>query len=160
MVGQPVGVRAILVRTDEIVIAVVGVSAFPTGVKFNVLGMRRPASPPPNWRPFDDPWSSRHGEDGFQLRAEFADGRASAYREYAPEPGTVPSSPVILPSSGSSEFDRWNFSYWLWPLPPEGDLTFVCEWQAMGIPESRASIDATLIRKCAQEAIDVWPAEA
>jgi hypothetical protein len=42
----------------------------------------------------------------------------------------------------------------------DGDLTFVCEWQAMGVRESRATIDATLIRKSAEEAIDVWPGDA
>lgn len=44
------------------------------------------------------------------------------------------------------------------PLPPLGDLTFVCEWPAMAIPESRTSIDTTPIRAAAGQAITLWPA--
>ena len=43
------------------------------------------------------------------------------------------------------------------PLPPSGPLTFVCEWPAHGITESRASIEGDLIRVAAAEAVQLWP---
>jgi hypothetical protein len=33
-------------------------------------------------------------------------------------------------------------SYWVWPLPPVGPLTFMCEWAAFDIPEMLADTDA------------------
>ena len=41
ILGQPVAVKAVLVHTDEIAISVVGVAAFPTGIRFKVLGLGR-----------------------------------------------------------------------------------------------------------------------
>lgn len=35
--------------------------------------------------------------------------------------------------------------YWAWPLPGPGELRFVAEWPAYGIPETAASIDAGLL---------------
>jgi hypothetical protein len=48
-------------------------------------------------------------------------------------------------------------SYWVWPLPPPGPVTFVCEWPAHGIGESRADVDARLIREAAVRAVPLWP---
>ncbi len=43
-----------------------------------------------------------------------------------------------------SAFWRW----WAWPLPPAGPLEFVCEWPALGIPESEP-VNARLLRPIA-----------
>jgi hypothetical protein len=47
--------------------------------------------------------------------------------------------------------------YWIWPLPPAGPVTFVCQWPALGIPESRADVDAELILDAAARAVQLWP---
>jgi hypothetical protein len=36
-------------------------------------------------------------------------------------------------------------------------VTFVCEWAATHIAESRASLDAQLIWDAAQQSIQLWP---
>jgi len=36
-------------------------------------------------------------------------------------------------------------------------LTFVCEWPAYGIPETRAAIDGQLILDAARHSIQIWP---
>jgi hypothetical protein len=46
---------------------------------------------------------------------------------------------------------------WAWQLPPAGLLEFVCEWPTLGIPESRAGLDAQLILGAAGQSIRLWP---
>jgi len=36
-------------------------------------------------------------------------------------------------------------------------VTFVCEWAAAGIPETRASLDAQLIVDAARRSVRLWP---
>ena len=52
-----------------------------------------------------------------------------------------------------SAFWRW----WAWPLPPAGPLEFVCEWPALGLPESRAGLDGQLVLDAAAHSIRLWP---
>jgi hypothetical protein len=47
--------------------------------------------------------------------------------------------------------------YWVWPLPPAGPVTFICQWSALGIEESRGEIDARLILDAAGRAVQLWP---
>jgi hypothetical protein len=55
--------------------------------------------------------------------------------------------------SPRSSLSRW----WVWPLPPAGPLEFVCEWPLLGIPESRAGLDAQSILDAAGQSIRLWP---
>jgi hypothetical protein len=55
-------------------------------------------------------------------------------------------------SGGMGFFDEWA-----WPLPPAGPLAFVCAWAALGIPETRAVIDAQLILDATGQSTRLWP---
>jgi hypothetical protein len=44
------------------------------------------------------------------------------------------------------------------PIPPPGQLAFVCEWPALQIPLTRATLDAEVIRDAARRAVVLWPA--
>jgi hypothetical protein len=44
-----------------------------------------------------------------------------------------PTGPLLLAGAGAGGDRRWSQDLWLWPLPPEGRLDFVCEWPALGI---------------------------
>ena len=65
-----------------------------------------------------------------------------------PDPGAEPGGPILWPFMAGggprSAFWRW----WAWPLPPAGPLEFVCEWPALGIPESEP-VNARLLRPIA-----------
>jgi hypothetical protein len=50
-----------------------------------------------------------------------------------------------------------QYGYWVWPLPPEGSLAFVCEWPIADIPETRTEIDSALLRDAAADAAILWP---
>jgi hypothetical protein len=47
-------------------------------------------------------------------------------------------------------------SYWVWPLPPPGTLTFACEWPAFDIAEATVEIDAETVREASRRARSVW----
>ncbi len=48
----------------------------------------------------------------------------------------------------------------MWPLPPSGPVTFVCEWPAFGINESHSDIDAQFILDVAARATQLSPENA
>ena len=45
---------------------------------------------------------------------------------------------------------------WLWPLPPDGPLTFIAEWPKFGIGETSVSVDGGEIRAAAETVEDLW----
>jgi hypothetical protein len=69
-----------------------------------------------------------------------------------------PDKDLILTTAGGSGGARHSEQHcWVWPLPPsEGEVTFVCEWPALEIPESAVTVDATQIHDAVARAIAVW----
>ena len=57
--------------------------------------------------------------------------------------------PVLMPRGGSGSLERWHGAYWVWPLPPEGPVAFVCEWPIADIPLTRYELDSARIRDAA-----------
>jgi hypothetical protein len=94
-----------------------------------------------------------------RLGVQFADGDVATNlgRPSFPSPDSEPTGPVLLSDGGGGGGRRYDMRYWLWPLPPPGPVSFVCEWPARGIPESRAELDAQLILRAAERAIHLWP---
>lgn len=58
--------------------------------------------------------------------------------------------------SGSEDYYRSYDGLWLWPLPPEGPLEVVLEWQEQGIPETRAVLDGGRLRELAAGVTRIW----
>jgi hypothetical protein len=100
-----------------------------------------------------------------RLGIEFADGRrATNLDERMPfalpgEPDEPPTGPVLAVAGGGGGGGRWHANFWVWPLPPEGPLAFVCEWPVAGIPETRREIDSAPIRDAAAAAVVLWADE-
>jgi hypothetical protein len=83
-------------------------------------------------------------------------GTIGAVEGEEPEEREVPDSPVLVPRGGGGGMRHWSESLWLWPLPPEGRLSFVCEWPAFGIALTRADVDAAPIRDAAARSRTLW----
>lgn len=90
---------------------------------------------------------------------QFADGSivTNLSRRPFPEPDGEPTGPLLVESGGGGGGRRYDFSYWIWPLPPPGPVTFVCQWPAYGIEESRAQIDARRLLDAAERSVELWP---
>ena len=164
-VGPPEGVlpgvlneRAVVFRTDDVLLVMDHFNVFPSGMEFSLnLSMRDPDPAAGLERPlkFHGPQHS----DMLRFGIRFADGRSwsNVAPEYPMQPGDEPEGPIVFPSGGSGGSGRWDMSYWLWPLPPEGDLEFIADWPAQGIEECSATIDGTSIRAAAARAEVIWP---
>jgi hypothetical protein len=146
-------------RADRAAVAVTGISAYPAGFEVFLTARFRPggegAEQPPG--PPDPRALRRSLRFGLQL----SDGRKVIGQHGGPGPDadSAPDGPILRQFMGGggprSLFTRW----WAWPLPPAGPLEFVCQWSALEIPETRASIDAQLILDAAGHSVQLWRAD-
>lgn len=151
-----------LAHTDDAAIAVTVLRAYPTGLAFTLSavlrrrdrrhrmlgqGMIDPA------RLADEPLPDEFLRVGLQ----FSDGSVVTNLDPHPDPGPEPTGPILVTRGGGGGGRRYNLRLWLWPLPPAGPMTFVCQWPACGIPESRAQIDSQPIFDAAARAVHLWP---
>ena len=100
-------------------------------------------------------------EDGvggeFHFGLEYSDGRkAVGDRGWAPREERQPDQPVLLDAGGVSGPLRSDRRFWVWPLPPAGPLSFLCEWSVAGLALSRAAIDAQLVLDAAARALTIF----
>jgi hypothetical protein len=160
--GAPVALQVVLHRSDQLAIAVTGIVAFRTGFMFSVLTKATAVleEMEPHWM-----WRHRRPREGLpddllRFGVQFADGRKATNltsRLHGLDPDEAPDNgPVLSVRSGGGGGGSWKQGYWLWPLPPAGELSFVCEWPAHGITETRVAIDATPVIAAAEQAVVLW----
>jgi hypothetical protein len=106
-------------------------------------------------------------DEMLRFGVEFADGRkatntadeplanfegGSMQRSVAVQASGAPGGPVLQTGGGSGGGGNWKQSIWIWPLPPPGRLTFVCQWPAAGIGLTRHEIEAQVLLDAAKRA--------
>ena len=152
-------VQLIIARTDETVVALAGIQAYPAGFGYtlclrlrNVSAREEQPFPYLDSAPFEgDPLP----DEFFRFGVQLADGRkATNLDEPSYDPEHEPDRPVLLQQGGGG--DRWDMERWVWPLPPPGPFALVCAWPARGIAESRVEIDAGSILEAAGRAVTLW----
>jgi hypothetical protein len=164
-------VAVTLARTEETVVALTGIRAYPAGFGFT-LHLRLRNLPPRERRGFWPFPEFRHHRghvwpaDALRLTVEFADGRTVSNLDAptAGSDGPDPDRPMLSDGPGTgmvasgSLRDRWiwDMEYRVRPLPPPGPLAFVCAWPRRGIPSSRVEVDGAAIREAADAAVTLW----
>ena len=164
--GVAVPLREVLVSDTGVVIALIDCVAFSTGFEF-AIAVRSREELDSQQMGFGPP----HLRDAKQLQIgiQFADGGTAVTGSH-PDPefmaqwkmhaeGREPASsdgPILAPRSGGGGGKRWDFRYWVWPLPPEGTLTFTCEWPARGLARTSREVDATAIRRAGSTSTAFW----
>ena len=164
-------VAVVLARTEETVVAVTGIRAYPTGFGFTLTLRLRNLDPRERRAFWPFPEFGYHGgrtvpADAFRLTIEFADGRSVTNLDPTPSDPEVPAfeQPMLssgpgtgLVGSGASP-DRWGWDmdYRVRPLPPPGPLAFVCVWPERGIPPSRVEVDGAAVVGAAEVAVTLW----
>ena len=157
--------EVMLIRTEEVAVAVGSVRAYPNGFEFAVHARWRRAE---NGFGYGDPFERhRHirGEqtphDALRLGVLYADGRRTATT--ARHPFTcddADSESLVMQQGGGGGGDRsWNMDFWVYPLPPAGPVTLVASWLEHGVTETRAELDGAAIREAAGHAVTLWPDE-
>lgn len=135
----------VLARTETVAVAVIGVWAFKAGFEFWVSARFHHAQPP------------AHGDmapqESAHIGLQFADGRKAANFTTSPEAESTGPPGLVLSTRGlGGGLRHREWSYWVWPLPPAGPVSFVCEWAAADIPEAQAMLDAQPILDAAGKA--------
>jgi hypothetical protein len=164
-----VAVQLFVARTQDTVVAVTGIRAYPDGLGFTLsLRLRRMGAHDEWWLgsgPLDDPFGygpfagGRLREEFLRFGVRFADGRKATNLSGPPLPhdDQDPQAPVLMLGGGGGGGRSWDVDYWLWPLPPPGTLEFVCAWPARHIPESCVEVDTGPILQAAGRAVSLWP---
>jgi hypothetical protein len=108
-------------------------------------------------------------DDLLRIGVQFSDGQKGTslgftgrgFREWmkAREEGREPELPkgiVMAPRGGGGGGRRWDHRYWVWPLPPQGEIQIACEWPARGIPLTMHSMDAAPILEASRQSTKLW----
>jgi hypothetical protein len=138
-------------RTGQVAVAVTGLSAYAEGFEVFVTARMRPPGAARDREPRPDRGMIQRS---FRLGMLLSDGH-KVFGEYVHD--TEPAGPVLRAYMTGGGRHSYVSRWWAWPLPPAGPLEFVCEWSALGIPETRAVIDAQLILDAAAQSIRLWP---
>lgn len=161
-----VPVELVLGRSDRAVVMLTGLRAFPDGLGM-VLSVRTRARTRrldlheelfdgPYHHDQDDAWQRDRLKWGF----EFADGRRATnvdpWRPWS-GPDDLPDHPVLSGGGGGGGDRAVDRDYWLWPLPPAGPLTVVCQWLVLGIQATSQEIDGDQVTAAASRATRIWP---
>jgi hypothetical protein len=170
MLGAVLALALLVARSDTAAVRLESAIVYTSGVQFALeLRWRKEA-----WRLLSrgDPWHYRPSETrelpdelfraGFQLAdgskaTTLRDGRSTALRQFRPAwSEETPNGPTLVLRGRGGTGLRWVQDVWLWPLPPEGPLAFVCEWPALGIELTRAQIDTALLHEAAGRSERLW----
>ncbi len=170
VVGASVALGLIVGRSDKAAITIADGVVYRSGFEFSLEVRVRAEFK--EFRP-GPPWVSHHGRgrgaavaelppELLRYGIEFADGSKATSIGSGPftppgEPEQPPAGPLLVPGVGGGDGSRWQQRCWVWPLPREGPLAFVCEWPVAQIPLSRVEIEAALIREAATRTVELWP---
>jgi hypothetical protein len=153
----PLPQNRVLVRTDDVAVAISGLQAYTTGVSFQVAARARPGVTLPGLdRGLGDVfWEHRPGSPRFLFGVEFTDGRRASSQ---PVPGA--SGDIVFHQGGGGGGETSvDQSWWLSPLPPDGPLRVVARCPEIGLPETVVELDGTAIRQAGEGATVLWPWE-
>jgi len=159
-----VSAELVLARTEQVAVAIGSIRAYPNGFEFALHARLRredwngpSGGDPLGWH------AAMHRKDLpsdiLRLGVMYADGRRAATTGGDPWPsGEVGGERLILVRGGGGGNERtWDGDVWVYPLPPEGAVTFVISWLRYGIAETRTELDSAVIRAAARHAVILWP---
>lgn len=141
-------------RTDEASMAIVGLLAFSTGLRFTVEIRRRHGEVAD-----DHPRRFRSPDDALLLGAQFADGRRGSTLDQPECWGAPAAEPCLSPEGGSWGGRSGTLGYFLSPYPPPGDLLLVAAWPAADVPEARFVVPAQALATARDQVVELWPWE-
>jgi hypothetical protein len=163
MVGGPVALCFVLARSETAGVRIQRVVAFPTGFEFEVVA---------RFAPRGDVWDPMHGlaglcgkpgapsgepsDEHLRLHIRFPDG-SEANNLGPPMLEPSRSGPFLRPRAGRCDASMVEATLWVSPLPPAGQVTFICEWPMYGISPTPHAVDTHSIREAGARATHLWP---
>jgi hypothetical protein len=168
VLGVTIPIDAVLARSQKAIVTLGSLVAYPEGFTLEYLILVRDPDAGEHLPELHRYAHRRSGGDElpdelFRFGIEFADGsRATTLdvrRAFTSSPDEI-RGPILAPRGGGGSLDRWQGSYWVWPLPPDGPLAFVCEWPVAGIPLTRYELEAGCVREASARAELLWEGDA
>jgi hypothetical protein len=168
--GPPYGVlpgavalEVVVAQNNQAAVYIGRCAAYPTGLDLE-LHVLASASAGDDLDPslngiYHRPGGKSTYEEMLRFGVSFADGRRASNLGGFTPPGEEPEGPVLLGMGGGGGGGRWHQGFWMWPLPPAGPLSFVCEWPAAGIALTRVEVDSQPIRDAADRSRKLSPNE-
>jgi len=173
IVGAVVPLGLDVGTNDEVAMAITHLTVYPCGFGFGFTVLTKDD---PGVVCADELELARDAEEDpvglqFHLGVEFADGRRadslthwiSINRPAMPSRMHFPSDPLteisLRPGGAEARNRRYSGSGWVWPLPPEGPLTFWIGWPAAGLPSRTSVIDAAIVLDAVGAATTLWSDE-
>lgn len=171
-----VPVELILGRSENTVVMLTGIRAFPTGLQMNLAVRVRGAVGRRDVHhevfngPHDDErsatWQAQRLKWGFEL----SDGtRVTNVDPWPQQPNEgherphhpedrlwTPDRPVLTGGGGGGRTRSVDRDYWLWPLPPTGHLRVVCQWPERNIDLNVQDLDSQPFLDAARRACPAW----
>jgi hypothetical protein len=135
------------------------VIAFTTGFRIELLGEWAPGALGAPGQRFVSPQM----DEFLRVGIEFPNGARATNVDFArrgKEADDVPPEPPYMgrghPQHMHARRPRRDLGYWVWPLPPDADISVVCEWPAVGIPVTRYELDGALVRAAGERFEKLW----
>ena len=166
-IGVAVPARIVLASQPRLFIAVTDCAAFSNGFTL-AIAVRSKDEIPPDAMGFAA-YRERDEDAGIQIGIRFSDGRESRggtgpnpalmdyYREWSEgKDPPEPPGPVIGQMNGGGGGKRWDFGFFIWPLPPDGPVTITCRWPRRGLQTGGEELNGTAIRAAGLKSHGVW----
>ena len=144
----------LLARTDEVVVAVRGITAYSDGMVLTVVVLFADEQ-----RAQDLGWTMHdfsRSPGRFRLGSIFSDGRSATSGTRDAPVVQADTGPCLLLLGAQAAALGWAGSYWLHPLPPSGPLVLGCCWPDRAIPETLVEIDPEPLLAAAATCRPVW----
>jgi len=154
-------VSLVLGRTANVVVALTSAQVFSTGISLSITARLRDSEG--DHRLFQEVHGHSRGGDQepqLLLGVGFADGRTATNLSGRLAHMLTESdddSPLLVSGSGGGDERKVDVSFWLWPLPSQGDLTLVCAWPSRGIAETHTVLPAEAIATASAAVQELWP---
>jgi hypothetical protein len=159
-----VALEQILAHTDDAAIALMGLWCYPNGFDFGIDVVLRKADR--RGRLLSAMHMHHMLEPGdpvppevLRIGLQFSDGTKLTNLPQAskPWPRGGPDGPIMLPGGRGGSDHAYSLQFWVWPLPPPGPMTIVCEWPHFHIGQTEAIIDAQVVLDAAARSVPFWP---
>ncbi|HEY3923562.1 MAG TPA: hypothetical protein VGL75_03310 [Acidothermaceae bacterium] len=157
--------HAVLGRTDELAIALVGADAYSNGLSISIALRLRHNDAGDG---LADMLFGHHrrgtSTDPLLVGVSFPDGRTATNVPAPRFPDLLrqveqPEQLILVQRGGGGGGREFGISFWITPLPPPGDLTIVVAWPSKGIAETHTTIPADLIAAGVARSVELWPWE-
>lgn len=156
----------VVAQTNDVAVVLTRVVAFPDGFEMQISRFVRGAARKVLRNSFsihecfaDD---GRVLDEFLRVGVSFSDGRkATNLHTFSPEPeADMPADFGLDCHGGGGDDSYYTDTYFVWPLPPEGDFKLVVEWPAVHLAETQLVLDAAEVRSAGLSAKPVWPEDA